>query len=86
MVLLPKNDSARSPDAFRPISLQNYPPKAIAKAITIRLKPLIPLLVHDNQTGFISCRNIAENFIYAADILSACHIRKVPAMIFKLDF
>lgn len=86
MILLPKNTSARTPDDFRPISLQNCPPKAIAKAITNRLKPLIPMLVHDNQTGFISGRNIAENYIFAADLLSACHLRKAPAMILKLDF
>lgn len=86
MILLPKNVSARTPENFRPISLQNCPPKAIAKVITNRIKPIIPLLVHGDPSGFISGRCIAENFIYAADLLSACHIRKAPTIVLKLDF
>ena len=86
MVLLPKSQAPTTPDAFRPISLQNCTPKAVAKVLTSRVKPLIPLLIHYDQTGFLHGRNIAENFIYAADILSACHSRKAPTMIFKLDF
>lgn len=86
IVLLPKKDDARTADAFRPISLQNCPIKGIAKVLTNRLKPLIPLLVHGDQTGFISGRCIAENFVYAADIVSSCHKRKAPTMIIKLDF
>ena len=86
MVLLPKSQAPTTPDAFRPISLQNCMPKAVAKVLTNRVKLLIPLLIHYDQTGFLHGRNIAENFIYAADILSACHSRKAPTMIFKLDF
>lgn len=86
MILLPKKDVARTADAFRPISLQNCPTKAIAKLLTNRLKPLIPLLVHGDQTGFINGRSMAENFVYAADLTSCCHIRKASTMIIKLDF
>ena len=86
MILLPKKDSARTLDSFRPISLQNCPPKAIAKLVTNRIKPLIPLLVHADQTGFLSGRNISENFLYAADILHCCAKRKAPSLIINLDF
>ena len=44
------------------------------------------MLVHGNQTGFISGRNVAENFVFAADLISSCHTRKKPTMVFKLDF
>lgn len=70
IILLPKHSDARSPADFRPISLQNCPIKGVAKLLTNRLKPLIPLLVHADQTGFLSGRNISENFLYAADILA----------------
>ena len=86
MVLLPKTQAPTAPDTFRPISLQNCTPKAVAKILTNRVKPLIPLLIHYDQTGFLHGRNIAENFIYAADILSTCHTRKAQTMVFKLDF
>ena len=86
IVLLPKSESARSPDAFRPISLQNCTIKAIAKVLTNRLKPLIPLLVSKDQTGFMSGRSITENFVYAADLLNCCFKRKCPTLVIKLDF
>jgi len=31
-------------------------------------------------------RSIAENFVYAADLLSCCHKCKVPTAVLKLDF
>lgn len=86
LILLPKKDHANTADAYRPISLQNCPIKAVAKVLTNRLKPIIPLLVHGNQTGFIPGRSIAENFIFAADLIGACHTRKAPTMVIKLDF
>jgi len=51
-----------------------------------RLKPYIPALVDPDQTGFVHGRSIAENFIYAADLLSCCHKRNVPTAVLKLDF
>src|SRR4051812_45012504 len=86
MVLLPKSNAPTTPDSFRPISMQNGIPKAVAKLLTTRLKTLIPELIHNDQTGFLHGRNIAENFLYAADIITACHARKTPTMVFKLDF
>jgi hypothetical protein len=86
MVLIPKKENARTPDAFRPISLQNCPIKAIAKTLTNRLQKIIPLLLHPNQTGFIRGRCISENFVFAADILNCCHKRNAPTLVIKLDF
>ena len=71
---------------FRPISLQNISPKIASKMLTSRLQPLVPSLIHDDQTGFIKGRSISENFIYAADIIQSCHKRKAPAIVLKLDF
>jgi hypothetical protein len=86
LVLLSKHESANTTDAFRPISLQNCPVKALAKVLTNRLQTLISSLIHPDQTGFVKGRSIAENFNYAADILNCCHKRKVPSMLIKLDF
>ena len=66
--------------------MQNCPVNAIAKVLTSRLQPFIPLLVHGNQSGCIRGRYFAENYVFAADLISSCHSRKRPTMIFKLDF
>ena len=60
--------------------------KLFAKVLVNRLKPSIPLLVDADQTGFIHGRNIAENFAYAAGLLSWCYKREVLAAVLKLDF
>jgi hypothetical protein len=86
IVLLPKKPGASHPDHFRPVSLQNCCLKIASKCLANRVKPLIPSLIHPDQTGFVSGRSIAENFIYAADIIQSCHKRKAAAIALKLDF
>lgn len=86
LVLLPKKDGARTPDAFHPISLQGCMVKAFTKAMVHRLQPRIEDLVSTDQTGFIKGRNITENYIYAAELLSCFHGRRCPRAVLKLDF
>lgn len=86
LVLLPKKEGVSTADGFHPISLQNYPMKLFSKVMVNRVKPHIPLHVDADQTGFVHGRSIAENFVYAADLLSCCHKRKVPTTVLKLDF
>jgi len=86
LILLPKKEGVRSAESFRLISLQNCPMKLFSKVMVNRLKPAIPSIVDPDQTGFVHDRSIAENFIYAADLLSCCHRRKVPTAVLKLDF
>jgi hypothetical protein len=86
LVLLPKKENAQKPQDFQPISLQNSAVKAISKVLTVRLQPHIPDLVGGDQSGFVLGRCIADNFVYAADILNCCHRRNSPMIILKLDF
>ena len=51
-----------------------------------RLKHAIPNLIDPDQTGFVHGRSIAENFVYAADLLSCCHKQNKPTAVLKLDF
>ena len=60
--------------------------KLFSKVLVNRLKPHITTLVDADQTGFVHGRSIAENFVYAADLLGCCYKRKAPAAILKLDF
>lgn len=86
LVLLPKHDAVRTPDGYRPISLQNCPMKLFTKTMANRLKRIIAELIDQDQTGFVQGRSIAENYVYAADLLSCCHNRRVPTVALKLDF
>jgi mannosylglycoprotein endo-beta-mannosidase len=86
LVLLPKKDSARRPEEFRPIALQNTIIKGLSKVLTNRLQPSIPSLISADQSGFVLGRNIADSFAYAADLLRCCHHRHAPTIVLKLDF
>ena len=86
MVLLPKKPGAVSVDAFRPICLQNCSVEIAAKILTTRMQQEISELIDKDQTGFLKGRTIAENFVYAAEILQLCHKRRAPTLVLKLDF
>lgn len=52
--------------------------KLFSKVMMNRLKPCITNIVDADQTGFVHGHSIAENFVYAADLLSCCHKWKLP--------
>jgi hypothetical protein len=70
LVLLPKKEGARRPQDFRPIALQNTTLKSISRVLMSRLQPVIPSLISSDQSGFVHGRCIADNFVYAADLLN----------------
>ena len=86
LVLLPKKENARHPSDFRPIALQNTTVKCISKVLTSRLQPRIADLISLDQSGFVLGRCLADNFVYAADLLNCCYKRCCPTIILKLDF
>jgi hypothetical protein len=83
--LIPKSNTTRTHEAFKPVSLQNCPIKAIAKVLANRLHTKIPNLIHADQMGFVKGRSISENFSYAANLQNCCHKCKAPTMVIKLD-
>jgi hypothetical protein len=56
LALIPKEKGAISFNKFRPISLCNTSYKIIAKVIANRLKTTLPLIVPENQGGFVQGR------------------------------
>jgi len=51
--LIPKENEVRTPDRFRLKPLCNVMYKIISKVITNRLKPLLPILISKEQSGFL---------------------------------
>ncbi|KAI0511714.1 hypothetical protein KFK09_012346 [Dendrobium nobile] len=74
-----KTDAAPGPDGFSfefyrktwhlPISLCNVFYKVVAKLLANKLKEVLPLIIHDNQVGFIAKRCSSDDIILAADLL-----------------
>jgi hypothetical protein len=86
IVLIKKKDNRCSPEAYRPISLLNCLVKLVTKVLALRLQGLLPKLIDEDQTGFVHSRCIADNFIYAVDLVQCCKLRKKKTIVLKLDF
>ena len=54
---------------WRPLTLQNYDIKTLAKCIATRIKTVTQQIVHQDQTGFIQGRNISNNIIQVVEII-----------------
>ncbi|PKU65301.1 Putative ribonuclease H protein [Dendrobium catenatum] len=69
ITLIPKSSHSYYISDYRPISLCNVFYKIIAKIIANRLKPIMPHIICENQSGFISKRISTDNIILAAEVL-----------------
>ncbi|KAI0491496.1 hypothetical protein KFK09_025756 [Dendrobium nobile] len=69
IALIPKCSHAANINDYRPISLCNVLYKIVAKTLANRMKVVLPYIIHDSQSGFITNRCSTDNIILAADIL-----------------
>ena len=65
--LIPKEQGVDSPGKFRPISLCNVVLKIITKVMANRLKPILPELVSQEQSGFVEGRQILDGIIFTQE-------------------
>ena len=85
IALIPKQDSALTPDRFRPIALCNVVYKIISKVVASRLKPLLPTLVSGEQSGYVEGRQILDNIIQDHEVLHSLTSKRKDGMIMQLD-
>eukprot|EP00253_Pinus_taeda_P032141 PITA_32141 len=83
--LIPKQDSAQIADKYRPIALCNVVYKIISKVVANRLKPLLPSLVFEEQSGYVEGRQILNNIIQAHEVFHTLTSKKQAGVIMQLD-
>jgi hypothetical protein len=69
IILIPKEEEAKSLKKFRPISLINYSFKVFVEALNTRLKRICNRLLAPNQTAFVKGRYILESAVAAHEII-----------------
>lgn len=84
IVLIPKKDSPKIVNDYRPISLLNSALKLLAKLIANRLQQVILKVVHANQYGFIKGGTIQDCLAWAYQFLYLCHKSKKEIVILQL--
>ena len=71
---------------WRPISLLNVSYKIASTCIANRLKHILPQLINDDQTGFISGRFIGENTRRLYDLFNYTEENDIPGLLLLIDF
>lgn len=86
IALIPNKKNLVDVGDFRPISLINSSFKLLLKVLANRLKIRLDKLVAEEQTSFISGRNISDGILMANEIIHSMRIRDKDVIIPKLDF
>jgi hypothetical protein len=86
IILIPKEDDARTLKKFRPISLINCSFKIFSKALNNRFKPICDRLLAPNQSAFMKGRYILESVVVAHEIVHVVVKGGQKWIVLKLDY
>lgn len=76
ITLIPKTPNPECLDQYRPISLCNYAYKIFSKVLANRLKPLLPVLISEEQSAFVAGRQIQDNVLMVQEVIHQLRTRK----------
>lgn len=84
--LIPKKDrDITDPANFRPISLLNVDSKILTKVLALRLQQVLPIIIHENQAGFMKNRSSTDNMRKLIHLMWLAHSKTVPIAAISLD-
>ena len=71
---------------WRPISLINVDAKIISKVIAVRVRNVLPNIIHHNQTGYVKDRYIGETVRSIFDIMEFTDNGNIPGILIFIGF
>jgi hypothetical protein len=84
---LPKGDKSRQfLKNWRPISLLNVIYKIGSTCIANRIKTVLPTLINNDQTGFMSGRYMGDNLRLIYDTIAYLDEQNLPGLLLNIDF
>jgi hypothetical protein len=86
IILILKEDEAKTLKKFGPISLINYSFKIFSKALNNRLELLFDKLLAQNQTTFVKGKYILESVVSTHEIIYGSIKDKEKGLVLKLDY
>ncbi len=82
---LKKGKCPDSCSSYRPIALLNVDRKLLSKILASRLENLLPILVKEDQTGFIRGQNSATNVRCLLNAILASKQKSIKGLVLSLD-
>jgi hypothetical protein len=86
IILIPKEEEARSLKKFRPISLISCSFKIFAKALNNRLEAICDRLLAPNQMAFVKGRYILESVVAAHEVIHDTTKKGHKGIVLRLDY
>jgi hypothetical protein len=86
IILIPKEEEAKSLGKFKPISLINCSFKIFAKAMNNILELIANRLLAPNQSAFVKGRYILESVVAAHELIHGAIRSKTKCLVLKLDY
>ena len=86
IALIPKKRYPQNLNEYRPISLIGCVYKIVAKLLTNRLKKVLPEIIDERQSAFISGRQLLHSVVIANEAVEEAKRSHKPCLVFKVDY